>query len=122
MKIKIKCPTESAEAKTLWAWAQYHPIAKNHLFAIPNGGTRNIREAVNMRLQGVKAGVSDYFLAYPYKDKGGLFIELKRTNKNLCRLTEEQATWLAQCERSGYATKIAYGADEAIKAIEDYLR
>ncbi len=119
---KISCPLESSEAKTLWQWAQYHPIAKNHLFAIPNGGTRNVKEAVNMRAQGVRVGVSDYMLAYPCDGKAGMFLELKRAHKALSRVSADQAIWMARMERVGYATKVAYGADEAIKAIEDYLK
>lgn len=119
---KIKCPIESEEAKTFWKWAQYHPIAKDHLFAIPNGGTRNVKEAVNMRAQGVRVGVSDYMLAYPYEGKSGMFLELKRANKSISRISVEQAVWMARMERAGYETKVAYGADEAIKAVEEYLK
>jgi VRR-NUC domain-containing protein len=121
-KPTIKCPLESSEAKTFWEWAQYHPIAKNYLFAIPNGGSRNAIEAKNLQAQGVKKGVSDYFLAHPANGKHGMFIELKRANKAISRLTLEQAMWLGQCERIGYATKVAYGADEAIRAVEEYLK
>lgn len=117
-----KCPTEFQEAKLFWEWAQYHPIAKSRLFAIPNGGSRNKLEARNMKLTGIRAGISDYMLAYPSGDKHGLFLELKRANRALSRLTEEQAQWLAASERLGYATKVAYGAEEAIKAVEDYLK
>jgi hypothetical protein len=120
-KVKIKCPLESSEAKTLWEWAQYHPIAKDYLFAIPNGGTRNVREAINMRAQGVRPGVSDYFLAYPSNGKHGLWIELKRSNKTTSKLTEEQGIWLVRMEKIGYITLVAYGAEEAIKKIKDYL-
>lgn len=119
---KIKCPLESSEAKTFWQWSQYHPIAKDHLFAVPNGGTRNVREAVNMRAQGVRVGVSDYMLAHPSNGKAGLFIELKRSDKTISRLSADQAIWLARMERVGYATKVAYGAEEAIKAVEEYLK
>ncbi len=122
MKVKIKCPLESSEAKTFWAWAQYHAIAKHYLFAIPNGGSRNAREAKNMQAQGVRPGVADYFLAYPHKDKGGLWIELKRVNKAISKLSIEQAAWLAQCLRVGYSVKTAYGAEEAIRAVEEYLK
>jgi len=120
--IKLKCPTEATESKKLWKWAQYHDIAKHYLFAIPNGGSRNIKEAAHMKQQGVKSGVSDYMLAYPTDIYHGLWIELKRANRALSRLTEEQANWLALCERVGYATVVAYGADSAIRAIEEYLR
>lgn len=122
MKVKIICPLESSEAKTFWAWAQYHNIARDHLFAVPNGGSRNVIEAKNMKATGVKQGIADYFMAYPHGGKHGLFLELKRRDKSVSRLTVEQAAWLAQCERRGYHTSVAYGADEAIKAVEDYLK
>src|SRR3990167_7125439 len=35
------------------------------LFAIPNGGLRNIRVAMNLKAEGVRAGIPDYFLAVP---------------------------------------------------------
>jgi hypothetical protein len=121
-KIKVKCPLESSEGKMFWEWAQYHPIAKQRLYHIPNGGSRNKIEAKNLKAQGVKSGVSDYFLSYPHNGKPGLYIELKRRDRGVCSLTEEQAQWLAASERLGYATKVVYGADEAIKAVEDYLK
>lgn len=120
--MKIKCPLESTEGKTFWEWAQYHPIAKRRLYHIPNGGSRNIIEARNLKLQGTREGVSDYFLSYPCNGKSGLYIELKRADKSLSRLTEKQGAWLAESERLGYATKVAYGALDAINAVEDYLK
>ena len=117
-----KCLTEFEEAKIFWEWSQYHYIAKNYLFSIPNGGYRNKIEARNLRITGVKSGVSDYMLAYPSRNKNGLFIELKRMDKNISRLTKEQASWLDQCIRVGYAATVAYGAAEAIKAVEEYLK
>jgi len=128
MNKKIKIPLESSEAKALKTWADYHPIAKNHLIHIPNGGSRNLVEAKNLKLQGVKAGVSDYFLSYPtcacHCNCGGaygLWIELKRCDKKMSRLTYEQAEWLASQERVGYVAHVAYGWEDAAKKIEDYL-
>lgn len=121
-KIKTKCPLESTEAKKFWQWSRYHPIAKLYLYAVQNGGYRNPREAKNQKDSGTRAGVSDYNLPYPHNGKHGLWIELKRADKSVSRLTEEQAAWLAAMELLGHATCVAYGADEAIKAVEEYLR
>lgn len=50
----------------------------NHvLFAIPNGGHRNVKTASRLKAEGVLAGVPDLFIAshnFYYK---GLFIEMK---------------------------------------------
>ncbi len=60
-----------------WLHSQYPEIYKV-TFAIPNGGKRNPVEAARLKKQGVKAGVSDIFVAYPENPYHGLWIELKR--------------------------------------------
>lgn len=49
-------------------------------FAVPNGGTRNLIEAVNMKRQGVKAGVPDLIVMW---DSHAYGIELKRSDQDL---------------------------------------
>lgn len=51
--------------------------AGHFVFAVPNGGSRNIIEAANLKAQGVMAGVSDLILLLPNKV---YFIELKNPN------------------------------------------
>lgn len=53
-------------------------MAGHFVFAVPNGGSRNLREAVNLKAQGVLAGVSDLILLLP--NKKVYFIELKNPN------------------------------------------
>lgn len=48
------------------------------VFSVPNGGSRNLREAVHLKAQGVMAGVSDLILLLP--NKKVYFIELKNPN------------------------------------------
>ena len=52
-------------------------MAGHFVFAVPNGGSRNIIEAANLKAQGVMAGVSDLILLLPNKV---YFIELKNPN------------------------------------------
>ena len=111
---------ESEHQKLIWKWAKRHSICCDFLCAIPNGGTRNIREAVNMKAQGVRAGVSDMFLAYPSHGYAGLWIELKKDRKSY--LSESQITWLERMLQVGYQAQVAYGYEEAIKFIEEYLK
>lgn len=113
-------PLESQEAKTFKSWADYHPIAKHQLIHIANECKTSYQNGKHLKDMGKKKGVSDYFLAYPSNGKAGLWIELKRVCKSVSRITLEQAEWLARCERHGYATFVAYGAEQAIKAVEDY--
>lgn len=120
-RLQVKVPTEAREAMALKTWADYHPIAKHYLFHVPNGGSRNLIEAKNLKQQGVKPGVFDYFFAYPCKDKHGMWIELKRASKSLSRVSQEQAAFAVSMEKVGYHTVIAYGWEDAVKKIEKYL-
>lgn len=52
-------------------------MAGHFVFAVPNGGSRNLREAVNLKAQGVMAGVSDLILLIHGKV---YFIEIKNPN------------------------------------------
>ena len=51
--------------------------AGHYVFSVPNGGSRNVIEAANLKAQGVMAGVSDLILLLPHKV---YFIELKNPN------------------------------------------
>lgn len=53
-------------------------MAGHFVFAVPNGGNRNLREAARLKAQGVMAGVSDLVLLLP--DRKVYFIELKNPN------------------------------------------
>ena len=46
----------------------YFPnIPDRLIFAVPNGGSRHVREAANLKRQGVKPGVSDVIVLIPKK-------------------------------------------------------
>lgn len=112
---------ESQEQQALVRWAQYHPIPKNYLSANPNGGYRNPREAARLKLEGVRPGVSDLFLAYPTEQFHGLWIEMKRPKGHTSRLTSPQAAWLDRMKGVGYDTHVAYGWEDARYYLETYL-
>lgn len=113
---------ESQEQIKLFKWAAYHPIAKNYLWATPNGGSRHLLEAINLRKQGVKRGVSDIFFAYPSGKFHGLFIEMKRSDRSLSTLSEEQLIFLTNMKAVGFEAVVSYGADHAIEIITTYLK
>lgn len=111
--------TEDQECITFFNWAQYNPIAREYLSHWPNGGSRHPAEAKKFKKMGVRKGVSDYFLPYPANGYHGLWIEMKK--KRNSKATKEQAGWLSKMRKLGYAAKLAHGASEAIKAVQDYL-
>src|SRR5512139_3110538 len=57
--------SESSHQRALFAWAalsvgKYPSLA--YMFAIPNGGLRDMRTATTLKAEGVKSGVCDIFL------------------------------------------------------------
>lgn len=113
--------TEAQEQSDLFRWAD---LAKGKypeltlMFHIPNGGSRNVAEAANLKKQGVKAGVPDLFLPVARGQYHGLFIEMKASKG---RLMENQKTWLRRLNNQGYLALVAWGYDEAVRIIEGYL-
>ncbi|CAB4144681.1 VRR-NUC domain containing protein [uncultured Caudovirales phage] len=119
--IKLPCPLEAEEGKALKDWSLLNTICNQYLIHIANESKTSWRNGKSLKAQGKKKGVSDYFLSYPCGDKHGLWIELKRRDKSLSTVSKEQREWLALCSEAGYGACVAYGAEEAIDAIEKYL-
>ena len=115
-------PKEAKEQAILFEWAVY--VTKKYpelslMFHIPNGGSRNVIEARNLKAQGVRAGVPDICLPVPRGKHHGLFIELKRRHGG--RVSDDQRGWIDALNRVGYLALVCHGFDEARKAILDYL-
>lgn len=110
--------SEEQQQTLLIRWAQLFPFISEALIAIPNGGKRGKYEAYRLKLQGVKAGVSDLFLAIPMRGKSGLWLEMKRADG---KLTALQKKWLGLMELLGFAVVTAYSFEQAKQAIIDYI-
>jgi len=91
------------------------------MYAIPNGGNRNQREASRLKRQGVKSGVSDVCLPLPRGGFCGLYIEMKRS-KGRIRVTDNQKEFLQDMESVGYKAVVCKGFDEARGTILEYLK
>ena len=117
----IRTEAEEQEAVIRWAFLEsgWRPELRM-LFHIPNGGTRNKREAVHLKELGVKAGVPDLFLAVPWDGFHGLFIEMKRASKT-ARVSPEQREWIQALTENGYRAVVCYGFEQARDAIINYL-
>ena len=114
--------SEAEEQMAVIKWAELmsnkHPCLK-WLYHTPNGGSRNVAEAANLKRMGVKAGVPDLCLPYPSNGYHGLYIEMKRDGG---RLTAAQRDYLAWLNENGYRAVVCYGTEHAIKVLEYYLR
>lgn len=119
-KEKVVDPSkEESELKQqikLSVWLSNHNILH---FAIPNGGSRHMLEAINLKRSGVMSGVPDMCVPMPHGEYNGLYIELKTTKG---KLSETQQDWLNKLCANGYCAKVAYGYDEAVHIVERYFQ
>jgi hypothetical protein len=118
---KGQLSSEAIEQRKLFNWAkmmQFEYPELSLLFAIPNGGHRNAIEAKNLKMQGVKPGVSDIFLPVPRHGLHGLWLELKYGKG---KLSEHQKKWLEDMKEQGYGTSVCYSYEEARNVITSYL-
>lgn len=109
-------PKEDQEQAKLCTWMTKKGI---WFFAVPNGGSRVLAEAVKLKRCGVKPGVPDLVVPIPSGSYHGLFLELKRVKGS--KVSDAQILWLDFLRRKGYYADIAYGADEGIDIVTKYL-
>ena len=96
--------TEHQHQAALIKW-WYYQYPKRLIFAIPNGGTRNIKEAIKLKNEGVLAGVFDIFIP-----SLNLFLEMKNENG---KLSQSQKEFQKNIQKEGYRTFVAYSFIEA---------
>ena len=115
-----KRPLESTEQIALvMKFSLFHPLEAKLLFAIPNGGYRNPREAIRLKREGVRAGVPDLMLAIPKDPYHGLFIEMKRTDGGV--ISPAQKNMHALLQTYGYRVEVCNGADAAYAILTKYI-
>lgn len=117
-----KSGSEDAHQAALFCWAalniKQYPKLK-WLFAIPNGGSRDIREATKLKATGVKRGVPDICLPVKRGQWSGLWIELKKNKKAVT--SDEQKEYIAFLKSQGYGAMVCYGWEEARNMLIKYL-
>jgi hypothetical protein len=105
---------------TVWAFT-YH---------VPNEGKHKAWYRKAQRKRGVKPGVPDYHIAYPFGGFPGLYIELKKKGGGLTKsgnvskrgtVSDEQKEWLERFKEVGFATAVCWGAEEAMEVVTAYL-
>lgn len=120
--LKRDCPLESEEQQMLFQWARLQECVYPELallVAIPNGGLRNMPEAVRFKAEGVRAGFPDMILPVARGGYHSLAIELKREKGG--RIAPEQQEWINALNRQGWRAVVCRGFDEARTEIVGYL-
>lgn len=113
--------SEHDEQQALFEWAAWNQskdAALNMLYAVPNGGKRDMATAKRLKAEGVKAGVPDVFLPVARMGYHGFYIEMK-VGKN--KTSIEQDVWLTALKAEGYMVDVAYSWVDAATAICRYL-
>lgn len=114
---------EHAEQVNLIKWwalqCKRFSIPEYLLFAIPNGGKRDVVSAKLLKDEGVRAGVPDLFLAVPKGQYHGLFIEMKKQRGGV--VSESQKACMDMLSTNGYCVTVCHGFIEAKQKIESYL-
>src|SRR5262245_20906804 len=80
--------------------------------AVPNGGSRSLVDAVNLKRQGVVAGAGDFVLTW---DMGSGWIELKTGTG---RLGPAQQAFAARCAELG----VKYEVCRSVEAVQVVLK
>lgn len=88
------------------------------LYAIPNGGDRDIRVAARLKAEGVRAGVPDLHLPVARGDYHSLYVEMKREGNTP---TDAQKDMHVVLRAAGNRVEVCYSWPEAWNVLMDYL-
>lgn len=118
-------PSEHEEQVVLFKWALANArcyIGLSMMFAIPNGGLRNIITARKLKAEGVKAGIPDIFLPIARGMYHGLFIEMKRQGALPSSVKLKQEHMHIALGDLGYRVVVSRGWKEASELILQYYK
>lgn len=109
--------TEDDEQEVVVQYCDLKHIVVVH---IPNESKRSPSNGAKLKRMGLRKGFPDLMFPTPRKGYHGLVIELKRNRT--CKPTKEQLEWLSYLKAQRYKAELCFGADEAIKVIEEYFK
>ena len=93
------------------------------LFAIPNGGDRNVSVAASLKAEGVRSGVPDLCWPVPRGQFAGLYLELKVPKHYGTKSggrSDNQIKWQKRLLAQRYAVVTAYGWQAGVTALVQY--
>ena len=96
----------------IYKWYNNNYCLNNHnpqniIFSVPNGGTRNIREAMLLKATGVVAGVSDLIIV---RQNEIIFVEVKT---EIGKQSKEQKKFQESVEKLGFKYLL-------VRSLEDF--
>ena len=92
---------------------------KELIYAIPNGGQRNIIIAKKLKAEGVTAGIPDLFVAAACGGYNGIYIELKNGQQGI--VSESQKNIIAHLQNKGYKVVVSRSFEDFVSTINAYL-
>lgn len=95
-----------------------YPVLRPLFFAVPNGGSRRLKEAALMKAEGITAGVADIVLLAARGPWHGLCIEFKTATG---RQSKEQKRFEACCHAEGYRYAVVRSFDDFKALVDGYL-
>jgi len=98
-------------------WVRVHPTLRGLILHFPNEGKRTTQYGKCLKDMGMRAGVSDLFIAMQRHGYGGAWIELKSKDGYL---TREQKDFLSDMAVHGYFTAVCYSIEETLSIIDGY--
>lgn len=101
-----------------WFYYAYPAYRGGCLFAVPNGGHRNIQTARSLKAEGVTSGVADLLLLVARHNYHGLCVEVKTL---VGRQSDTQKTWQKVIEAQGYKYCIVRSLDDFADLMLHYL-
>lgn len=117
--------SEHSHQSAVFCWAAYQVAAfpcLRWMYAIPNGGGRTRAQGGILKAEGVKPGVSDICLPFPKGLYHGLYIEMKRADGVPSDVSPAQHEFQKFVAEAGYCAVVCYGWEQAVEAIQQYLR
>lgn len=115
---KNTSPEHDLQVRCVWWFRSQYKKAM--IFAIPNGGQRNVIVAKRMKDEGVTRGIPDLCIPYPSKGFHGLYIEMKAGKRG--KVSPEQAQVMNTLNALGYYCAVCRDFDEFKTEVDRYMR
>lgn len=111
-------PNEESIQISVFDWLRLYPDIYDHVYHFANESKRSPRYGATLKKMGLKRGVSDIFIALPFRGFIGAWIEIKTKEG---RATKEQLDFLEKMEKLGYFTALTKGLEETFSVISWYI-
>lgn len=113
---KVRQATEAQEQIKFVNWLRKQGFRPHHS---PNGGHRNVLEAIKFKRMGTSSGFPDVFVPFPSGNFHGFFCEMKSLNG---KVSESQNDWIMYLKEQGYFAVVANSNEAAQAHFMDYIR